>query len=148
MPVSSFSGSSEWLLIDSDPDDPFVALYAYETGYDEGDSTLVVSCYDFYDPPRVSFYVVWDSYVSILDDLPVYLSWDSGEEIREPTGWDSLGDSDGIRPPSAHAASAFLDRLLDSSHLEVRAHGYEIVSAKFNTVGFSEVVQPVVEICQ
>ena len=135
-------------MIDSGAGYPFLTLYAYETGYEDGDSTLFVSCHDFYDPSRMSFHVSWDSFVGIFDDIAVYLAWDHEQEVRQSVKWNAVGGSDGVSPPSASVSASFLDRMLTSSHMEIRAHGAETVSGRFNTGGFAEAVQPVVEACK
>lgn len=128
---------------------PFITLEAYEVGYQEEGASILVSCYDFTDTPYMGFHISWDTYVSALDDISVYLKWDDEVEVREDQDWNATGTRGrGISSPSPHVRRAFLNRLARSTHLEVRAHGYEIVKAKFNTAGFTESVEPVVALCK
>ena len=82
---------SEWEIIDHRhiiPDDiPFLSLPAYNVGYEDGDASLLVSCHDFVDVPYISFHISWDSYVSSLDDISVYLKWDDDKEVRQDSKW-------------------------------------------------------------
>ena len=145
--------SSEWNMLDHrhiiPNSKPFITLEAYEVGYQEEGASILVSCYDFTDTPYMGFHISWDTYVSVLDDISVYIKWDKEKEVRQDSNWDSAGTRGrGIRAPSPHIRRDFLNRLASSTHLEVRAHGLEMVEAKFNTSGFAIAVAPVMDLCK
>ena len=140
--------TGDWEVI---PDYGYAVLYAYETGYDEGDATLFVSCYEFLDPPELGFFISWDTFISIFDDIPVYLGWDGGDTERQAQGWNAGSDGDSISPPSRPRSIVedFLEVLATSDHLEINAHGYQtIVNAKFDTSGYEAAIAPIKTGCK
>ncbi len=127
-----------------------VSLEAYETGYDEGDARLRVTCFNSENLGKyLSVSVRWDSYVSVLDDLSVHLNWDSGPTEFER--WDAGGDGDRVNPrfSTTHRHDkAFIAKLMEHRHLGFTVESYDgFHNAKFNLEGFSVAFRVVAEYC-
>ena len=153
-PTTAPTDVGEWVQNDYESEDlswKSIYLYAYETGYEEGDARLSVTCLD---SPRLGKYlsvdIRWDSYVTILDDRSAHLSWNSGETEFEK--WD--GSSGGHRVSPQYSRNQrhdkrFIENLDQYQHLEFSVESVDgWHGATFDLVGFSGAYEPVREYCE
>ena len=145
-PEESRTSEGPW-LVTSDAEGTFVTLYSYESDRGDEKATLFASCYDFMNPPQMGAMLKWDSFVSARDNIPVDLGWNGQEVVREPKVWmvGRMGDS--VIPPFGRAAW-FEKSLSEGTQLEIRAHGLEIRSAKFDLTDYSEAIASIRAECK
>lgn len=128
-----------------------IQLEAYETGYQEGDAKLSVTCFDSDASDRyLSVSIRWDSYVSVLDDLSAHLDWDDNPTEFEE--WDSGSSGKSVSPRYSRTHrhdQAFIAKLGKHQHLDFTIDSYDgWHGAKFDLAGFSGAFQPVSAYCQ
>ena len=115
------------------------------SGEDVDYATLFLSCYDSREwgaGLSLSTFVSWAryAYITALDDITVYLSWNGGPEERFE--WDASGtDGSGVKPPDRLHEMAFFEDLLQNHTLDIRAIGYDFssYSASFDLAGVDQV---------
>ena len=139
--------SGGWTQSD-DGSDLSLSLEAYETGSDDGNARLMVTCFN--SPPLgqyISTDITWDTPVSVLYDLGVQLNWDSGSTISET--WDGSPAGNNVTPRRKQLDQKFIDGLLEHSHLEFAVDSDKgSHRAKFNVTGFEEVYEPFKAECE
>ena len=126
---------------------------AEATGDNVDYATLFLSCYDQREwGSRLihSMFISWGRYVyiSALDDITVYLSWDGEPEERDE--WDAAGSNgDGVKPPNRRSEEAFYSDLMTHDNLDIRAIGFDYGSyrAAFDLEGVDQVLYWVQAAC-
>ena len=158
MPTSTPAPSGdtgEWTLWDRSDSEVSsavsVILEAYETGYEEGDADLRVTCFNDESLGRyLSVVIGWETYVTILDDRSAHLNWDSGPTEFER--WDGGGDGTYVSYPYSRSNRddrAFVANLLEHQHLEFAVESVDgWHRANFQLTGFSAAYEPVRRHCE
>ncbi len=161
--------SGGWTQSD-DGSDLSLSLEAYETGSDDGNARLMVTCFN--SPPLgqyISADITWDTPVSVLYDLGVQLNWDSGSTMDTPVSvlydlgvqlnwdsgstisetWDGSPAGNNVTPRRKQLDQKFIDGLLEHSHLEFAVDSDKgSHRAKFNVTGFEQVYEPFKAECE
>ena len=152
--LSPTQTTGDWFLRDwrSDSILPTVSvgLEAYETGYEEGDATLWVVCFNSDSLGRyLSVSIRWDTYVTILDDRSAHLEWDGGPTEFER--WEGSSSGESVSPQFSRTHrhdKAFIARLGQHQHLEFAVESLDgWHRANFNLDGFNMAYAPVAEYC-
>lgn len=136
-----------WFFFDNEGDSPFMVLQAYETAGSEWDAAIIITCLEFHDPPQIVPIVTWGT-PFVLEEASVKIGWDGEVPVREGENWEEAGGNEEITPPSQVAIGAFLNRMAETTHLEIVAFDLSVVEAKFNTEGFLDAIHLMTEACQ
>ena len=146
--------TGDWILRDRRNDSTLptisVGLEAYETGYQEGDATLWVVCFNSDSLGRyLAVSIRWDTYVTILDDRSTHLEWDGGPTQFERWDGSSSDQSDSPQFSITHRHDkAFIARLGQHQHLDFAVESLDgWHRADFNLEGFNVAYAPVAEYC-
>ena len=79
--------------------------------------------------------------------MPVYLKWDSDAWDKQDADWDTYTNGASTALPNKDSTFSFLERLLESKHLEVKVEGNRAVEAKFDTKGVGMALDPLFAYC-